>query len=489
MAWPEAAETQAITPVNILLALLSRTPTIVEVIDLKIIQSRVTSLHSMYRPPNWCAPEDRWRLQLGYLLRFILAGTHDFTQVVRPPHSERDDATYRAPENHWYQRLYGLFNGHSAFGDDWLPISEWTERLLFALMRWPGCRTSPFPEVSEGIGPTRHLIEDRLKELSEMQGPSGSVLMLPLTARRPGLSLERRPLRACIMQTAIPTPEDFTPADLTLSDPTIRRQHRNHLSAALAAIERMLDLRETHQGRDGRLDWLILPELSVHPRDVKTHLVPFARAYKTIILAGLTYQNLFLGKPLVNSALWVIPVWSSTHGLQVITRRQGKRHLAPNEEQLNVPLPLLQGFRPCQWLVGYDWSDDGQDPLWLTASICYDATDLRLAADLRRHSDVFAIPSLNKDVNTFDQMALALHYHMFQMVIVANNGLYGGSNAYCPYKEPYVRQVFHLHGQPQASMAFLEIDDIEAFRSRQLDAMNSVQYAAGMTWKLPPAGL
>jgi len=62
---------------------------------------------------------------------------------------------------------------------------------------------------------------------------------------------------------------------------------------------------------------------------------------------------------------------------------------------------------------------------------------------------VFAIPALNKDVTTFDQMALALHYHMFQMVIVANNGLFGGSNAYVPYKDAFRRQLFHLHGQPQ----------------------------------------
>ena len=43
---------------------------------------------------------------------------------------------------------------------------------------------------------------------------------------------------------------------------------------------------------------------------------------------------------------------------------------------------------------------------------------------------ILAIPALNKDVKTFDQMALALHYHMFQLVIVANSGQYVGSNAY-----------------------------------------------------------
>lgn len=255
----------------------------------------------------------------------------------------------------------------------------------------------------------------------------------------------------------------------------------------------MLDLRETHKGRDGRLDWLILPELAVHPADVMTHLVPFARTHKTIILAGLAYEQIAPAKPMVNSAIWVIPKWSASNGLQVVTRRQGKEHLAPEEKVLEAS-GVLRRFRPCQWLVGYDWSSDARaEPLWLTASICYDATDLALASDLRNLSDVFAIPALNKDVGTFDNMAAALHYHMFQMVIVANNGGFGGSNAYCPWKEPYLRQVFHLHGQPQASIAFLEIEDIAEFLARKTagvtQAKPSEQSSSRPTWKAPPAGV
>ena len=235
---------------------------------------------------------------------------------------------------------------------------------------------------------------------------------------------------------------------------------------------------------DGRLDWLILPELAVHPRDVATHLIPFARAHKTLILAGVTYEELLQGQPLVNSALWIIPEWSDDHGLQVRTRRQGKRHLAPDEECFNADSVRLQGFRPCQWLVGYPWSDKESDrPVWLTASVCYDATDLRMAADLRQRSDIFAIPALNKDVKTFDQMALALHYHMFQLVVVVNNGQYGGSNAYWPSQDSHRRQLFHLHGQRQASIAFLEVDEIADFLKRR-DEVDS-----GSTWKYPPAGL
>ena len=129
--------------------------------------------------------------------------------------------------------------------------------------------------------------------------------------------------------------------------------------------------------------------------------------------------------------------------------------------------------------------------------MCYDATDLGLAADLRDVSDVFAIPALNQDVKTFDQMALALHYHMFQLVIVANSGQYGGSNAYWPRSDAHIRQVFHTHGQPQASIAFLEIDDIGAYLERHVAAAQRVaavatRHVSGANaddWKHPPAGL
>lgn len=488
---------EVITPSDVLLWVDEKTGKLDAV---KIRPSRVLSKRSMYGPPPWCTDEERWRFQLGYLLRFILAARPDFTRPVRPSPWKEGTMTYRVPESHWYLRLYGLFNGHAAFGDDWLPITAWTEQLLFALLRWPGCSSPGMAEVSGGPEATRTSIENRILELSEQQGPSESVSLLSLLAPRPDGSSDRRPLRACIVQTVIPGPGDFPEtADLdqdalTFSDPSFRRKHRNHLSAALAAIERMLDLRETHKGQDGRLDWLILPELSVHPDDVKTHLLPFARMHKTIILAGLTYEELFVGQPLVNSALWVIPEWTAAHGLQVFTRRQGKYHLSPEEKKLNASGAVLQGFRPCQWLIGYQWSDRPEDkPLWLTAAICYDATDLSLVTDLRKQSDVLAIPALNRDVKTFDQMALALHYHMFQLVIVTNNGNYGGSNAYIPYREDFQRQVFHLHGQPQASVAFLEIDDVAAYVQRQADALNQTSSSkpkkGSPLWKYPPAGV
>jgi len=491
----------SITPSDVWLTLADRSRRFSHGDRVTLAATRVAPAGSLYSPPSWCPSGERWRFHLGFLLRFILSSRRDFASAVLTRQGHEVGAAYRKPDSHWYQKLYGLFSGHSVFGDDWLPVSDWVERLLFALLSWPGCRPAELSCVRGGIAATRDAVDARLAELEELQGPARCTLLLWLRVPRPDRSAEVRPLRACVVQTAVPSlaedprspgPCDLVPSDLSCSGPAIRRLHRNHLSAALAAVERMLDLRETHRDRGGRLDWLILPELSVHPQDVRTHLVPFARAHKTIILAGLTYERILAGQPLVNSALWVIPTWSPVHGLQISVRRQGKRHLAPAEEQMNSGGTVLQGFRPCQWLVGYEWSASSNDrPLWLTAAICYDATDLRLATDLRGRSDVFAIPALNKDVTTFDQMALALHYHMFQMVIVANNGQFGGSNAYWPRQEAWLKQVFHLHGQPQASIAFLEIDDIADFLARtQAAGVSAPLLRAGAgRWKPPPAGM
>ncbi len=491
-SWPEV-----ITPGQVLLK-RTETPAAIREDDLKITGSRTDASGSMYEVPTWCATSMRWRFQLGFLLRFILAQHPDFTRPVHPASWKDDEPVYRPAGSHWYQRLYGLYNGQPDFGDDWAPITDWTENFLLALLHWPGCRVpEEFEWLQQGIDTARSCINRRVAELEGQRGSATQTLILPLRARRPTAANKPRSLRACVVQTVVPADNNFSPADLALNDTAIRRQHRNHLSAALAAVDRMLVLRDTHKQSEGRLDWLILPELAVHPADVRTHLIPFARAHRAIILAGLTYEEIVKGQPLINSALWVIPEWSNAYGLQIRTRRQGKQYLAPNEQDFNAGRKnVLRGFRPCQWLIGYPWSaKNSVRPAWLTASVCYDATDLGLAADLRDKSDIFAIPALNRDTKTFDQMALALHYHMFQLVIVANNGQYGGSNAYWPKKEAHVRQVFHTHGQPQASISFLEIDDIGAYLDRKESAvaqggLSGEELAITPTdWKYPPAGL
>lgn len=437
---------------------------------------------SIYTPPAW-AGSHAWRFQLGFLIRFILTGKVDFSKVARPPSWKEEIPAYRPSTSHWMQRLYGFYNGHDAFGDDWLPISQFTQDLLYSLLAWPGCRADSKVEGIESPESLLEVVRAKLREAKSATGAATGLLMLQVPAPNPGKKERDRPLRACVVQSITPEANEIV-SDLTVSGSSIRRKHRNHLSTALAAVGKMLELRETHAQHDNRLDWLIFPELSIHPDDVQTHLVPFARAYKTLILAGMTYEELFSGEPLVNSALWIIPRLIEGRGLQISVRRQGKGNLAKLEEELNVPVRRVMGFRPCQWLIGYDWCHAGEsDPLWLTSAICYDATDLRLASDLRDNSDVFAIPALNQDVGTFDHMAQALHYHMYQLVLIANNGAFGGSNAHIPRGGAFERQVFHTHGQPQATISFLELRDLREVKDRR-----SLGRRGSQGWKFPPAG-
>src|SRR3546814_13453656 len=88
----------------------------------------------MYTAPSWAPESQRLRFQLGYLLRFILTARIDFSLPVRPPSWKEGEHVYRPTRAHWFQRQYGFYNGHEAFGDDWLPISQFTQDLLFDLL-------------------------------------------------------------------------------------------------------------------------------------------------------------------------------------------------------------------------------------------------------------------------------------------------------------------------------------------------------------------
>lgn len=130
--------------------------------------------------------------------------------------------------------------------------------------------------------------------------------------------------------------------------------------------------------------------------------------------------------------------------------------MTQNEEKLGIT-----SFRPCQHLIVLEGHPEG--PFRLTGAICYDATDIKLAADLRGNTDLFVIAAHNKDVTTFDNMAAALKYHMYQHVVISNIGEFGGSTIQAPYKEPYDKLIAHSHGVNQISISTSDID-LAAFK-------------------------
>ena len=458
----------------------------------------------LFAPPEWCeTPEERQRYQIGALLRFAIRGTTDF--FARASNSKRYVIPrYARSIAHWEQQRYSGFQGRSAFGPPWLPISSFMEDLLYDLLQWPG---SGILSPSRSLIEIRAAIESRLKALTAQYGTHSRTLFLeqsaPLPYRPKHATAWRRPLRIGVVQTVIPDLGDYvryaTTPDLS-GDPAFRLRHRAHLAAALEGVNQMRRLRDTHRGmarEDGQtIDLLVFPELAVHPDDVGPLLVPFARKHRCILLFGMVYHTepRLAGSPLINSCQWLIPEWTKTSGFQLRAIEQGKLHLTA-DEMLLTPPPI--GFRPAQWLVEYTWSSNSDHrPLTITASVCYDATDLTLAADLRSRSDLYIICALNRDVGTFDRMSEALHYHMYQGILLVNNGQFGGSSFFMPFDKPFHRQVFHSHGQPQVAIAFAEICPEKLVnRSKpntvaggSLTGASSDSAPPEGTWKTPPAG-
>ena len=146
---------------------------------------------------------------------------------------------------------------------------------------------------------------------------------------------------------------------------------------------------------------------------------------------------------------------------------QGKAFLTDKEISLGV-----KSERPCQHIIEIDGFDEG--PFKLSASICYDATDLKLASDLKNKTDLFLIIAHNQDVSTFDSMASALHYHMYQHVAVVNKGEFGGSTIQAPYKQPYDRLISHAHGNDQISINVADLD-LAAFQRTRPKTLKEIK--------------
>lgn len=222
---------------------------------------------------------------------------------------------------------------------------------------------------------------------------------------------------------------------------------------------------------------IIWPELAIHPDDMDI-LVQLSRKTHAIILAGQTFAQ-YTDQPGPNNcAIWIVP--RKHNGDQgEIKRYQGKRHMTAGERELNI-----KPWRRYQLMLELRHPKYPQHKgFMLTGAICYDATDVKLAADLSNKANALLIPAMNKDTHTFDTMTEALHYHMYQHVVLVNTGEYGGSYAMAPYKERHDRLIAHNTGKDQVSISTFEMNMFDFRRDGVGEELQSE-----LEKKTPPAG-
>lgn len=406
--------------------------------------------------PSWCLDEMAWAYRLGRLLRSAIIGGDDFTTRFYPLREESLDR-YRGLQSTWYKRRMGLAALTNGLGEEPTPVSPWLNELVMRLLQWPGLEINrdEIPEFSEVRNPSDllNVIKQRLRTLARYYGRLSNlpVYLLPMDSAS-GIDLQK--FTIALVQTLMPRDADFCSTDPLHWTPSYRARHRAHLASMCRLLEQQLAAtkiasRRPEEQVSRRLDLIVFPELSVHPDDMWL-LSRLSDSTGAAIFAGQTFvEHRYLRKP-INRAVWLLRQ-NSRSGRQVVTAYQGKQHGIPWEIGAGVV-----AHRPYQVLVQF--KDASGQVANLTGVICYDATDLRLAADLREVSDGLVVSALNKDINTFDTMAAALQFHMYQPVMLANTGQYGGSTAQAPYKEHFNRHVAHVHGNNQATISLFEID-------------------------------
>jgi len=408
--------------------------------------------------PNWVRNTHDTRViyKFGTILRATVVGANDFTASRW---KKNQIFGYKGLRTGWFKRRMGMMHSPEALVRGFATLSGWVSELLMTCLQWPGFEASYISNEDiariSSIEELRELLKLRLKEVNALYCTASELPALITKVRRPAAD-NARGFRIVTVQQLLPRTSDFSNADPELNAPVHRGRNRDHVSRICALAHKTLNATVTAQRETptSSADLIVFPEVGIHPDDFD---VAKRLADKTgaMVLAGIVFTDVD-GKR-VNIARWIIPDYRDS-GRHWIIRDQGKKYPTTIEQSLEVT-----GYRPCQHIIEVHGFEEG--PFYLSGSICYDATDLKLASDLKDKTDLFVILAHNKDVSTFDTMASALHYHMYQHVALVNKGEFGGSTIQAPYREQYHRLISHAHRSEQISINVADLD-LAAFKRK-----------------------
>lgn len=429
--------------------------------------------------PTWVKEEFKWMYTLGAILRGCLTGENDFTA-----HTflyREDTGIYKGIKSTAYTRRLSINNTGKGLVGDFFPITPWLTELLYKLLQWPGIN-----QRDVYIKDWKHVvtIDDLLiiiqKRLNHQSGIYGKLSNMPVYSLPVTRNAENKnaKLRFAVVQPLLPQTKDFNIKDPTNWNTNYRKKHKDHLASICHILNKQIKTTELaksswdahNDDTFNGVDVIVFPELSVHPDDLYI-LRRLSDNTKAHIFAGLTFfQPDYTTRP-INQALWLLRIERGSNR-DFLYVYQGKEHMTNSERNMGI-----QSFRPYQVLIELEGKEE--EPIRLAGSICYDATDLKIAADLRDVSDVFIISAMNKDIQTFDNMVAYLHYHMYQPVILANTGEFGGSTVQAPFSK-HQKTIAHVHGNQQIAISIFEIDPTIFKRKSKPEPFPEI--------KTPPAG-
>jgi hypothetical protein len=292
-----------------------------------------------------------------------------------------------------------------------------------------------------------------------------------------GWSKDKKNLKVVMVQSLLPLKGDFQTHGLLLDTAQYRARHRRHVASVAELILHKINSQNSiddEKYKKADIDLIIWPELAVNIEDIDI-LERLVDKTGAMIFTGLTFIQLKGTKGLNNVGMWLIPN-KQKNGRQFIKRLQGKQHMTTAE------VNDVEPWRPYQMFIELVHpAFESETGFNLTGSICYDATDIKMSADLKGKSNAYVISALNQDVDTFDSMVDSLFYHMYQHVVLVNSGEFGGSVAKAPYKERFDKLITHVHGSHQVTISSF---DMNMFDFRDVGG----NYRSNKKTKTKPAG-
>lgn len=438
-----------------------------------------------YDTPPWCEPKDAWMYAFGRLLRAAATGEPDFT--VRHWLASEETGWYSGLRSTWHTRRMGMLHTSEGLRGTTAAITPWFSDLLLHLLRWPGVALPQGQDVY--VISTRRdfkkVVNRRLEAQKQVYGVSSR---LPIYRYPVAWPLDPvRGLRVAMVQGLMPLHQHFEGGLAGLDVPGYREKHRNHTAALLQLTHRHLAARDHVLGTSDKphFDLVVFPELSIHVED-QDLMRAFSDATGAMLFYGLLgAKDPTSGLP-INAARWLVPQRRAGRRAWIEVD-QGKYNLTPEEHLLGI-----KPWRPYQVVIELLNSTQPESkPYRLTGSICFDATDISLAADLRNESHLYVVSAMNKDVKTFDGMVAALRYHMYQHILIANIGEFGGSTAQAPYDQDHQRLISHSHGSNQLAISVFDVR-LEDFGPKLEAAHPGVKKwkeVKERIGKAPPAGL
>lgn len=224
-------------------------------------------------------------------------------------------------------------------------------------------------------------------------------------------------------------------------------------------------------------DILIFPEHGLNITDL-SKLVKFVKRTEIPIIGGLDY--ILLNESVLNLTIAILPF--PTYKLKeefyadCAILLYPKRYPAPKEYEIFTnsscrtnPILKRNIYIPKDKKLGLNFKFKG-----ITHSVlnCYEATDIRIKADLAEISPDFVhMVTNNKDIDYYGSIGKTISRELMTTSTITNYSKYGGTQIFIPFKEKY-KQLVSQHKGSEALHVFTSSIDVERLRIKRSDNTN-----------------